>query len=508
MASYAHDELPDKARIVAPQANAFLDDDGRNTARPTTEVRGGMRLTEFLRLNCRYRRVALNRQLLGAPAHLQVRSCHRAGLSSGIEASTRSTGDKKAGDRDLQNVDLTNQEAIQRPYPIFDALREELPVHWNHSLKGWFVSRYADVRAALMNPELSVEKMYGFGARDHGALQEKISFLTEIIGGWMVFKDPPRHTRLRKVMQPAFLPSEIEKLRPKVEAISRQLLEKAVEKQSREGRIDLIWDCAFPLPAIVVGELCGVPAYEAERLKYWADDIGKFVLQGRATPDKYDRSYSALVECVDFYRDLVARERAQPGDNLVARMIQSDGVDEPLSDDEIVSTLVLLLFAGHETTTNLIANGMYALMQNPDQLRLLQSDLSLVDNAVEEFLRFEGPAAVVVRIAKQPLEIGGMKIAEGERVFLGLNAADHDPAKFDAPQQLNVASPGQSHVAFGMGVHTCLGAPLARLEGRVAIRMLLENFTDFQVMTPEIEWRDELITRGLQSLPVSFAAQA
>lgn len=404
----------------------------------------------------------------------------------------------------MQNVDLTNQEAIQRPYPIYAALREELPVHWNPSLKGWFVTRFADVRTALMNPELSVEKMYGFGARDHGSLQEKIAFLTEIIGGWMVFKDPPRHTRLRQVMQPAFLPSEIEKLRPKVEAISRQLLDKAVEKQTHEGHIDLIWDYAFPLPAIVIGELCGVPAHEAERLKYWADDIGKFVLQGRATPDKYDRSYRALVECVEFYRELVARERKQTGDNLVGRMIRSDGLDEPLSDDEIVSTLVLLLFAGHETTTNLIANGMHALMQYPEQLELLQNDLSLVDNAVEEFLRFEGPAAVVVRIAKQPLEIGGKQIAEGERVFLGLNAADHDAARFDAPQELNVTRPGRKHIAFGMGVHTCLGAPLARLEGRVAFKMLLERFTGFELRLIEVEWRDELITRGLKSLPISF----
>lgn len=407
----------------------------------------------------------------------------------------------------MRTLDLTDREAIQRPYPIYASMREELPVHWNPSLKGWFVSRHADVRSALMNADLSVEKMHGFGARDHGSLQEKIAFLTEIIGGWMVFKDPPDHTRLRKVMQPAFLPSEIEKLRPKIEQVSHQLLQAATEKLSREGRIDLIWDYAFPLPAIIIGELCGVPAHEAERLKYWADDIGKFILKARATPDKYDRSYRALIECVDFYRALVAKERAAPRDNLVSRMIKSDGLDQPLSDDEIVSMLVFLLFAGHETTTNLIASGMYALMLHSDQLRLLQSDLSLVDNAVEEFLRFEGPAAVVVRIAKTPLEIGGQKIDAGQRVFLGINAADHDPAAFDQPQKLNVARPNRKHIAFGMGVHTCLGAPLARLEGRVAFKMLLERFADFELMTSEVEWRDELITRGLQSLPISFAAR-
>ena len=405
----------------------------------------------------------------------------------------------------MPNSDMTTPEAIQRPYPIFAQMREETPVHWNESLKGWLATRYEDVRSALMDRNLSVEKMHGFAARGHGDLQEKIAFLTKIIGGWMVFKDQPDHTRLRTVMQGAFLPQEIEKLRPRVEAISHQLLEELARKQSREGRVDLVWDYAFPMPAIVVGELCGVPASEAERLKYWADDIGKFVLQGRSTPDKYDRSYGALVECVEFYRELVTKERRNPRDNLVSRMIESPGVDEPLTDDEIVSTLVLLLFAGHETTTNLIANGMLSLLRYPEQLQLLQSDLSLVDAAVEEFLRIEGPAAVVVRIAVQPIEIGGQRINAGERIFLALNSASHDPAIFKKPEDLDVRRSGQKHMAFGMGIHTCLGAPLARLEGRVAFGMLLERFTDFQLVEPNVEWRDELITRGLKSLPISFS---
>lgn len=405
----------------------------------------------------------------------------------------------------MPDSDMTIPEAIQRPYPIFAQMREETPVHWNESLKGWLATRYQDVRSALMDRNLSVEKMHGFAARGHGDLQEKIAFLTKIIGGWMVFKDQPDHTRLRTVMQGAFLPQEIEKLRPRVEAISHQLLEELARKQSREGRVDLVWDYAFPMPAIVVGELCGVPASEAERLKYWADDIGKFVLQGRSTPDKYDRSYRALVECVEFYQELVTKERRNPHDNLVSRMIESPGVDEPLTDDEIVSTLVLLLFAGHETTTNLIANGMLSLLRYPEQLQLLQSDPSLIDTAVEEFLRIEGPAAVVVRLAVEPMELGGQRINEGERIFLALNSASHDSAVFENSEDLDVCRSDQKHMAFGMGIHTCLGAPLARLEGRVAFGMLLERFTDFQLVEPNVEWRDELITRGLKSLPISFS---
>ena len=397
--------------------------------------------------------------------------------------------------------DLTTQEAIQRPYPLFAALRQQAPVHWNASLKGWLVTRYEDVRLGLMNRNLSVEKMAGFAARGHGDLQAKIAFLTDIIGGWMVFKDPPNHTRLRQVLQGAFLPSQIEKLRKKVEVISGDLLDKAVAKQLADGKIDLILDYAFPLPAIVIGELCGVPAKEAERLKFWADDIGKFVLQGRATPDKYDRSYKALVECVEFYRELVREHRREEKDDLVGLMMKSHGSDEPLSDDEIVSTLVLLLFAGHETTTNLIANGMLRLIENRDQMHKLRHDPSLIDGAVEEFLRIEGPAAVVVRIAKNTVKIGNHEVQAGERVFFALNSADHDPELFENPEELNVERPKSKHMAFGLGIHTCLGAPLARMEGQVAFRMLLERFETIKLIDDVPEWRDELITRGLKSLP-------
>ena len=387
-------------------------------------------------------------------------------------------------------------------------MREEMPVHWNSSLKGWLVTRYGDVRSALMDRSLSVEKMHSFAARDHGDLQEKIAFLTSIVGDWMVFKDQPDHTRLRQVLQGAFLPKEIEKLRPRLEAISHDLLTEVGRKQAAEGQVDLIWDFAFPFPAVSIGELCGVPPHEAERMKYWADDIGKFVLQGRSTQDKYDRSYKALVECVEFYRDLLAKERRNPGENLVGLMIKSPGVDEPLTDQEIVSTLVLLLFAGHETTTNLIANGMLALLRNPEQLQLLQNDPSLIGAAVEEFLRVDGPAAVVVRIAKQPTMIGDQEVKDGERVFLALNSASHDPDIFDQPDSLKIQRSNQKHLAFGMGIHTCLGAPLARLEGRIAFQMLLERFENFKMIETSVEWRDELITRGLKSLPVSFALRS
>jgi cytochrome P450 len=399
-----------------------------------------------------------------------------------------------------QPFDLFQSEVIQNPYPMFDEMRRESPVHWNDSVKGWFVTRYFDVRMVLRDPRFSVEKMAPFANRMVGSKQEKIAFLAEILGGWIVFKDPPEHTKLRQVLQGAFMPKPLAALRPKVEAIAREILDDLGDRTD----IDVIADFAVPLPATVIGDLCGVPRDQVYRLRHWADDIAKFVLQGRSTPDRYDRSYNALVECVDFYRDLVADHRANPQDNLTSLMIDGGDVGIPLTDDEIVSTLVLILFAGHETTTNLIASGMFALLQHPEQMAMMESDRSLIPSAVEEFLRFEGPASTLVRIALEDIEIGDQLIKKGERIFASVDAAGHDPDVFQGAEGIDITRRRNRHMAFGKGIHLCLGAPLARLEGQIAFEALFERYTGFRLRGDTPEWRDELITRGLHELPISM----
>lgn len=398
------------------------------------------------------------------------------------------------------DFDLFEAEVIQNPYPMFDKMRREAPVHWNNSVKGWFVTRYFDVELVLRDPRFSVEKIAVFADRIDASKQEKISFLAEILGDWMVFKDPPEHTRLRQVLQGAFKPKALEALRPKIENITAEILDGLGERTE----IDLIADFGVPLPATVIGDLCGVPRNATNKLRLWADDIAKFVLQGRQSPDRYDRSYRALKECVDFYRELVAEHRANPRDDLTSLMIDGGETGTALSDDEIVSTLVFILFAGHETTTNLIANGMLALLQHPGQMALLESDRSLVPSAVEEFLRFEGPAATMVRIAREDVEIGEQLIRKGERVFASIDAAGRDPDVFEGAEEIDVARRPNRHMAFGKGIHLCLGAPLARLEGQVAFDALLKRYTGFRLNGDMPEWRDELITRGLNSLPISM----
>ena len=399
-----------------------------------------------------------------------------------------------------ENFDLFDAEVIQNPYPMFGTMRREAPVHWNNSVKGWFVTRYDDVELVLRDSRFSVEKIAAFADRMDASSHENIAFLAEILGHWMAFKDPPEHTKLRQVLQSAFKPKALAALRPKIEITACEILDGLGDRTE----IDLIADFGVPLPATVIGDLCGVPRDTTNMLRVWSDDIAKFVLHGRRSPDRYDRSYRALRECVDFYRELVAEHRANPRDNLTTLMIDGGETNTRLSDDEIVSTLVFILFAGHETTTNLIANGMFALLQHPEQLALLETDRSLVASAVEEFLRFEGPAATMVRIALEDVAIGGKHIKKGERVFASIDAASRDPEMFEEAEGLNISRPRNRHMAFGKGIHLCLGAPLARLEGQVAFEALFDRYTGFQLKTDRPEWRDELITRGLKALPISM----
>lgn len=403
-----------------------------------------------------------------------------------------------------EGFDLLDPRVIQDPYPTFAKMRRDAPVHWNESVKGWFVTRYFDVRLVMRDPRFSVEKMSPFADQAAGSKQDKIAFLTDILGGWMVFKDPPAHTKLRRALQGAFLPKPMAALRPQVEAIAHEILDGLGDRTE----IDLLSDFAVPLPATVIGDLCGVPRDHVGSLRRWSDDIAKFVLQGRASADKYDRSNAALGECVAFYRELVADHRANPRDDLTSLIIEGGGSGETLSDDEIVSTLVLILFAGHETTTNLITGGMYALLRNPDQLALLEADRSLIPSAVEEFLRAEGPIATVVRLALEDIELGGQKIRKGDRVFAAIDSAAHDPAIFKDPETIDVTRRRNRHMAFGKGIHLCIGAPLARLEGRVAFEALLDRYTDFRLRGPAPVWRDELIARGLSSLPIGLRRRA
>ena len=392
---------------------------------------------------------------------------------------------------------------IHDPFPVLHRLTEEAPVHWSPRLGGWVVCRYAQVRECLRDPRLSAQRTRPFFDHLAPAQRAEIAALADNIGLWAVFTDPPQHTRLRGLMNKAFSPRLIDSMRPRVAAIVAELLD-AVEGR---GEMDLIADFAYPLPATVIADMMGVPRADVPQLKSWSDELGAFVLTARLTPDKYRRANAGIAEMTDYFTRLIAERRRRPGDDVVSRLIAAQEGDDSLSAPELVATCVLLLFAGHETTTHLLGNGLLALIQHPDQLALFRArrrEPELAASAVEEMLRWNGPSLAAVRVVAEPFALEGAAFETGQRVFLMVGAANRDPRQFRDPDRFDITRGDRSHLAFGYGLHFCLGAPLARIEGQTAFPALLERLDNFRLTGPAPRWSDNLIVRGVDRILLGF----
>jgi cytochrome P450 len=361
------------------------------------------------------------------------------------------------------------------------------------------LTRYADVRAALADPRLSADRITPFLARRTPTVSEAVEALLRRIGLWVVFTDPPIHTRLRGILGRVFTGRTVELRRARVAAIVDDLLDRAAEA----GEIDLIRDFAYPLPVAVIGDLLGVPSEDHERLKTWSDELATFVGSALTTSDRHERAARSVGEMHAYFERLVARRRAAPADDLVTALVAAQERGEPLSQDELVASCVLLLFAGHETTTNLIGNGALALLRHPAAARAWRDDPELTAPAVEELLRYDGPTAAMVRVAREDLQLDGHAVKGGDRLFLMINAADRDPRQFGEPDRLDFRRPDNRHIAFGHGIHFCLGAPLARLEGQLALRALVARFPELAPGSAAPVWLDSVVFRGMRSLPVA-----
>ena len=394
--------------------------------------------------------------------------------------------------------DPRRPDVLADPYPAFERLREEDPVHWSEVLGGWVLTRYADVRAALAEPRLSADRITPFLARRAPTVSEAVEALLRRVGLWVVFTDPPVHTRLRGILGRVFTGRAVELRRARVAALVDALLDRAAEV----GEIDLIQDFAYPLPIAVIGDLLGVPPEDHERLKGWSDELATFVGSALATADRHERAARGVGEMHTYFERLVARRRAAPADDLVTALVAAQERGEPLSREELVASCVLLLFAGHETTTNLIGNGALALLHHPAAARAWRDDPELAAPAVEELLRYDGPTAAMVRVAREDLRLGGRTVKGGDRLFLMINAADRDPRQFAEPDRLDFRRADNRHIAFGHGIHFCLGAPLARLEGQVALGALVARFPDLAPAAAPV-WLDSVVFRGMRSLPVA-----
>jgi len=387
------------------------------------------------------------------------------------------------------------------PYPTYHRLRERDPIHHLPDFSLWFLTRYADVQAVLRDTRFSSESASNDpnlfrNLRESGG---ELGTLARTMLHWMPLRDPPHHTRLRHLVNKAFTPRHIEAMRPRIASIVDQLLEPLLEV----GRMDFVRDFAHPLPVIVIAEMLGVPVADQAQLKQWSDDMALALdpLQVGARRAEGDR---AAVEMTKLFQRVAEERRRAPRDDLLSALLAAEEQGDRLSMDELLATCVLLLFAGNETTTNLLGNGLLALLRNPGELALLQQDPSLVRGAVEELLRYDSPLQFAARLAKEDVEIDGRMLRAGQRAVLLLGSANHDPAEFSDPDRLDVRRHDHRHVAFGFGMHFCLGAGLARAEAQIALETLVRRMPGITLGSDPPVRRPSIALRGLSSLPVEF----
>jgi cytochrome P450 len=320
----------------------------------------------------------------------------------------------------------------------------------------------------------------------------------------MLSIDPPAHTRMRSLANKAFTPRVVERSRPHIQEIADELLDALPEP----GSLDVVADLAVPLPMIVIAEVLGVPLSDRERFKGWSSDVAASLGGPFQPADVLEKARDSSNEIADYFRDLIARRRSEPRDDLISALIAAEEQGDLLSEDELIATCILLLIAGNETTTNLVGNGMLALLRHPEERRRLQSDPSLIETAVDEMLRYESSVQMTSRIVDHDLEFAGQRFEEGQVVLLLLAAANRDPAHFPDPERFDVTRRPNRHLAFGQGIHYCLGAPLALAEAQIAIQTLLRRLPQpeaaFDIDAPE--WGQSFILRGLKRLPITSSA--
>ncbi|WP_327360785.1 cytochrome P450 family protein [Streptomyces sp. NBC_01296] len=387
---------------------------------------------------------------------------------------------------------------VADPFPLYRQLREDGPVRRTviaGGLEAWLVTRYEDGLAALSDSRLSSDVR---DASDTRILRQLPATERESMLSNMLRSDPPDHTRLRRLVSKAFTAHRVAGMRPRIQAITDRLLDAVVPA----GRAELVADFALPLPVAVISELLGVPVDERHDFQHWTD---RMIRRGPELPDPavVDEAWQHMR---GYVTELIRDKRAHPGDDLLSALVTARDEEQQLTEDELVAMVFLLLAAGYITTVNLIGGGIAMLLAHPGQLDLLRSDPELLPGAIEEFLRYDGPVSPgIARFAREDVEIAGVTIPRGATVLIGSAVADRDPARFPDPDRLDITRQDNAHLAFGHGIHYCLGAPLARLEGQIAIGTALRRLPGLALAVPpdEISWRPGGL-RGPQSLPVTF----
>ncbi|WP_338752728.1 cytochrome P450 [Bacillus sp. FJAT-52991] len=388
---------------------------------------------------------------------------------------------------------LASSQFIENPYPIYDELRSQSPVMKGMAFKqpGWYVTGYEEAVMILKDPR--------FGNRiPLPQTTKKFAQLKNVQNDMMLFKNNQDHRRLRLLISHFFTPAALNDLCPYIEKTAHDLIDDVHDQK----RMDIITDFAFPLASLVIAKIIGIPAKERHQFRGWAISLIESIdfTRSRKTLVHGNDTMKSLIE---YFHTLIQKRREAPENDLVSQLLAAEQ-DEKLSDEEILSTCILLVIAGHETTVNLISNSVLTLLQNREQLMLLKENPSLIESAVEEFLRYESPTQMVARVAGEDIDINNVRINKGEQVYLLVGAANRDPVKFNDPHALDITRNPNPHLAFGSGSHFCIGSMLAKLEAQMAIQPLIQRIDNLQLETQHPQWRNLIGFRALNELIVTW----
>lgn len=415
-----------------------------------------------------------------------------------MSAMATPTSGQTSRPRDLSLYHLLDPKVLANPYPLYQQLRSEDPVHWDPFLHAWVVTRYDDV----------VHVLHHFSAQRTPTPEQLSSLnlsalnpIAEVMVRQMLFLDPPSHTRLRALAAAAFTPRRVEQLRSHIRDVIDGLLDAAVQN----GHMDLISDFASPAPAIVTAEMLGVPVEDHTQLKTWSQDFAEMLGNFQHNPDRFPQVLRSVEHLCDYFRTAMREQRAHPREGLIQAMMAAEVEGTRLAEEEIIANLIVTMVGGQETTTNLIGNGVLTLLRNPDELQRLRSDPSLIPSAVEELLRYESPSQHTARLAPADVELGDKRIRKRDAVIAVMGAGNRDPERFAEPDRLDISRTDNRHLAFGWAAHFCFGAALARLEGQIAFERILARLPNLALDTGvPLEWRQNLGLRGLTALHVTF----
>ncbi|MCW5803555.1 MAG: cytochrome P450 [Deltaproteobacteria bacterium] len=396
---------------------------------------------------------------------------------------------------------LVSPDIFFNPHPLYHMLRYSEPVHFSPVLNAWVLTRYEDVVAAFKDPRLSNAMRRAAGtAKLAPELQAKMAPIDRFLLLWVLNLDDPEHHRLRVLLSKAFTPKVMDAMRPKILEITHELLDAVC----RGGEFEFISQLAHPLPVRVIADLFGIPNSERDRFAAWSKHISTFFEVGPAKTDALDRMNETVVEMTEYLRTIVEENRRSPKDNLLGHLIRAEEQSDVLTEEQLLATCIMILFAGHDSTVNLIGSGMLSLLQHPDQLERLKRDPTLISSAVDEFLRFESPVMRHDRVAKEDFSLHGHEIKRGQRVVLGIGAANRDPLRYPNPDVLDIGRKSNRHLTFGYGPHACLGGALACTQAEVALLAAIDRLPNLRVTGPMPIWRQHFNFRGLRSLHVAF----